>query len=71
MRLLKVCPVCLGDMTEEGIPGEVRGHCPTCGYRSPAERRPAEPARTQGAGSMTLPQRNWPYASRQPRPGRA
>lgn len=63
MRLLKVCPMCLGDMIVEPVAGEVRSHCVMCRYRSPSERRPAAPARNRNAGLMTTRHRHWPYAT--------
>jgi tRNA(Ile2) C34 agmatinyltransferase TiaS len=63
MRLLKLCPMCLGDMTVGAILRDVESRCTMCGYRSPAEARPAGLARNLSSGWMTLPQQDWPYAS--------
>lgn len=70
MRRLKMCPMCLGDMTMEETLGEVDSRCPLCGYRSSAKGRPAELVRHQSPGSGTAAQREWPYGSRRLRPGR-
>ena len=68
--LLKTCPICLGDVTVEGVPGDVESRCSMCGYRFPAEARPLRPARPQSPGLTTAARRDWPYASRRLRPSR-
>jgi hypothetical protein len=64
MRLLKVCPVCLGDMTVDAIPADVEGRCRMCGFRWPAEARSAGLARSQSSASMAPAKEDWPYGSR-------
>lgn len=61
--LVKTCPKCLGDTTVDGL-------CIMCGYGLPADARTPDPAWIQNVGSMTTAQRDWPYPSRQLRPGR-
>ncbi len=68
MRLLKMCPRCLGDMTVDEILGDDDSRCRMCGYRSFAGPRPAGSAPNLSPASITLRQRNWPYASRYLRP---
>jgi DNA-directed RNA polymerase subunit RPC12/RpoP len=70
MRLLKMCPRCLGDMTVDEILADDDSRCRMCGYRSSAGPRPAGLARNQSPASISLRQRNWPYASHYLRPDR-
>ena len=62
--LLKTCPICLGDMTMEGIAQEVGGRCIMCGYRLPVEAPSTGPDRDYSLGTMTTAQREWPYPRR-------
>jgi hypothetical protein len=70
MRPLQMCPRCLGDMTVDGILGDIESRCRMCGYRSPPEPGPAGLSQHRSPGSITLRQGNWPYASRRLRPDR-
>jgi hypothetical protein len=69
--LLKTCPMCLGDVTVEGILGDVETRCTMCGYRFPAEARPPGLARNHSPRLTTTAQREWPYPRYQLRPSRA
>jgi len=68
--LLKTCPIYLGDVTVEGILGDVKSRCAMCAYRLPAEARQSRLARNHSPRLMATAQREWPYPSRQLRPAR-
>jgi hypothetical protein len=70
MMFLRVCPLCLGDMTVEAIDGEVRNHCIMCGHRAVRKTGFLTKAGSHGRGPRLGTRLEWPHTTSYLHPGR-